>query len=126
MVSVEGCSFLIPPNSVFFISDFKLLKLWMKCTIDLILAYSIRFDLILADPPWFNASVSRGSKYNGMDCYDLLTIPISKALAPGGIFAIWVSNNEKYHKFVQSKLLRKFKMNIMAKIIWIKVTTKAN
>ncbi|KAI8893201.1 MT-A70-domain-containing protein [Globomyces pollinis-pini] len=107
--------FIIPSQCRFLISDFKTIPKWLEDQNEM-------YGLIVMDPPWFNTSAQRGSKYQGLDCYALFQLPIKKILNQDGYLVIWVSNNIKFHRFVLNKLFPAWNLECVGKWTWIKVT----
>jgi MT-A70 len=112
-----GCrKFLIPPNSEFIVSQFDSFKTYLKTL--------PKYDLIVADPPWPNKSVSRSGSYDEMDVYDLFHFELGKKLTNNGMVAMWVTNKEKYHTFITEKLFPAWGLQAVGEWVWIKVTTE--
>ncbi|KAJ3253981.1 Methyltransferase-like protein 4 [Boothiomyces macroporosus] len=101
--------YLVPPNCRFRLCDFSHWNITEK------------YDLIVMDPPWINASVNRSNSYSELDHYELFKIPIKKILSNSGTLIIWVTNNSKYHRFILNKLLPGYGLECTSKLVWIKV-----
>jgi N6-adenosine-specific RNA methylase IME4 len=117
LIQVEQSQFALPQKSTFAISDLKDLPKILKVVNE-------RYDFILMDPPWANASVARSDQYPALDCYDLFKIPLHSVLDKAGYVGVWVSNNAKFHKFVLNRLFPDWKLHISHIIIWLKFTTE--
>jgi N6-adenosine-specific RNA methylase IME4 len=88
-----------------------------------------RFDLIILDPPWHNKAVSRLKRkrdisYNTMK--DMVTEipPAGNWLAPGGLIGIWCTNNLTMINKVKNVLFKRWRVELVAEWIWLKVTCK--
>ncbi|KAI9893349.1 MAG: hypothetical protein M1814_006645 [Vezdaea aestivalis] len=121
-------SFWMPPNSSFVLS--KIGDLPATSLLDLVRRdEDHRFDFILLDPPWPNASVRRSSSYSQCETLyslrgTLLDLPIRKLLSSNGIVAIWLTNSNKVRKSVLEKegLFEKWGVTLFEEWIWVKVT----
>ena len=85
-----------------------------------------RFDLIILDPPWRNKAVSRlktkkHSAYNTMTDIFAELPPVGNWLAPGGIVAIWCTNNLKMITKVKTILFKRWRVELVAEWVWLKV-----
>ncbi|KND00416.1 uncharacterized protein SPPG_04738 [Spizellomyces punctatus DAOM BR117] len=112
---VLGHSFIVPPHSVFLMSDLSQAQLLRSLN---------PFDFILMDPPWPNKSVRRAGKYQEIDIYDLFRLPLKHLIKPGGCLAVWVTNKPKYQRFVRDKLFSACGLAYVAEWYWLKVTLK--
>ena len=87
---------------------------------DLVSANS--FAAVVMDPPW--ESKSRGVRYKTCQLDQLLTLPVGELLAPGGLCALWVTNDPKKQAFVLEKLFPEWGLQPCACWTWIKVTNE--
>ena len=115
-LNFNGRCYLMPSNSSFYISSFNFLPDWLNSLES--------FDLIIADFPWPNASVSRAGQYDSIDIYELFKIPIKTCLSENGFFCLWVTNNPKISKFVKYKLFPDWGLQLVSTWFWIKVTNE--
>jgi 16S rRNA G966 N2-methylase RsmD len=113
----------IPAHSSFILDNFPS----ASSALSMYTLQSGRFDLITLDPPWHNKAVSRlktkkDLAYNTMK--DVLTElpPIGNWLAPGGIVAIWCTNNLKMITKVKTTLFKRWGVELIAEWIWLKVS----
>jgi len=115
-------TFYIPAGSKFILDTFPSASSALK-------TYTLRhgrFDLIILDPPWHNKAVSRLKtkkylKYNTMN--DILTEipPLGNWLVPGGLVAIWVTNNLKMINKVKNILFKRWGVELIAEWVLLKV-----
>jgi N6-adenosine-specific RNA methylase IME4 len=117
VIQVDRSKFALPHDSVFAISDLRDLP-------KILTIVNQRFDFVLMDPPWSNASVARSDTYSALDCYELFKIPIHSILQKDGYLGVWVSNNAKFHRFVLKRLFVDWKLHVSHIIIWLKFTTE--
>ena len=118
IVEIQGIKYLVP-CSEFIISNYHV---WLRHLIDLypkITINSPKYDLILMDPPWKNSSGSK--KYDTLDCYELLKLPLKRMLSDDGYIAVWVTNNTKYQKFLVD-WFKRMKMHYK-ELVWFKLAS---
>lgn len=88
------------------------------------------FDLIVLDPPWPNRSARRRTDgYSTVSSLaDMATlldrVPVPSHLAPGGLVAVWITNNASVLDFVTSRsgLFASWGLELVAEWTWLKVT----
>lgn len=89
------------------------------------------FDLVVLDPPWPNRSARR-KKHNYKiagsldELRDTLSlIPIAAHLAPGGLVAVWVTNNASVVDLMTGPkgMFAEWGLEMVHEWIWLKVTT---
>lgn len=114
-ITIDQSKFILPRNSRFILSDYTILPMFLKQSLQ-------KYDLVTMDPPWFNQSAARGSKYSQLDCFDLLKLPIPQIVTDNGLVCVWVSNNVKYHRFVVKKLFKRWELEVIGQWVWLKVT----
>lgn len=78
------------------------------------------FAAAVVDPPW--QSKSRGLRYQKCQSDELPQLRLGELLAPGGLCALWVTNDPKKQAFVSEKLFPQWGLREVACWIWIKVT----
>ncbi|CAE7246149.1 METTL4 [Symbiodinium sp. CCMP2592] len=78
------------------------------------------FAAAVVDPPW--QSKSRGVRYQKCQSDELPQLRLGELLAPGGLCALWVTNDPKKQAFVSEKLFPEWGLREVACWIWIKVT----
>ncbi|CAE7195363.1 METTL4, partial [Symbiodinium microadriaticum] len=78
------------------------------------------FAAAVVDPPW--QSKSRGVRYQKCQSDELSQLRLGELLAPGGLCALWVTNDPKKQAFVSEKLFPQWGLREVACWIWIKVT----
>jgi N6-adenosine-specific RNA methylase IME4 len=84
------------------------------------------FDLIILDPPWHNMAVShlqtkKHLAYKTMDNIFTELPPVGNWLAPGGIIAIWCTNNMRKITNVKTVIFERWDVELIAEWIWLKV-----
>ena len=114
---ISGESYVIPPCSAFFLGDAAhgLEELGEQCK-----SAGHQYKMIVLDPPW--PSKSRGKHYKSMSVDDLCALPLHCLLAPGGILAMWVTNDRKLVEAAQSTILEAWGLKCVATWYWLKVT----
>ena len=110
-----GERFLIPPHCRYISSTFH--------DIHCLLENGVEYDLIVMDPPWENKSAKRLKTYDYLADSDLLTMPLSSLAADGALIAVWVTNNERLHSFVETQLFPAWNVVKEAEWSWVKVRT---
>lgn len=85
-----------------------------------------RFDLITLDPPWHNKAVShlktkKHLAYNTMKNILTELPPVGNWLVPGGLVAIWCTNNLKMISKVKTTLFKRWGVELIAEWVWLKV-----
>jgi MT-A70 len=84
------------------------------------------FDLIVLDPPWSNKAVSRLKTKKDLAYTTMRNIftelpPVGSWLSPGGIVAIWCTNNVKTIERLKNVLFRQWRVELVAEWVWLKV-----
>ncbi|GBP22665.1 Methyltransferase-like protein 4 [Eumeta japonica] len=88
-----------------------------------------QFDLIVADPPWWNKYIRRLKAANSKLSYammfneDIASIPVPELLMPNGIVAVWCTNAPSNVDAVKNLIFPKWGVKYIATWYWIKVTT---
>jgi len=85
-----------------------------------------RFDVIVLDPPWHNKAVSRLKTKKHLSYKTMQNIltempPAGNWLVPGGIIAMWCTNNLKMIDKVKTILFKRWGVELIAEWIWLKV-----
>ncbi|TPX32291.1 hypothetical protein SmJEL517_g04582 [Synchytrium microbalum] len=102
----------IPPNSTFLMSDLSYVDA---------LVIGHKYNLIVIDFPWPNSSVH--SKYDQLDRYDMFKLPVNDLIFPDGLVVFWMTNTPRHHEFVRNKVIRDWKLTLLAEWYWCKVTS---
>uniref|UniRef100_A0AC35TKW8 MT-A70-domain-containing protein n=1 Tax=Rhabditophanes sp. KR3021 TaxID=114890 RepID=A0AC35TKW8_9BILA len=113
-IVIDNCKYLIPMFSEFVVGD-----------VSDILKISRRFDTIIVDPPWYNKSIKRRKDYqickrNSLN--PLHYLPIPDLLNENGIVFMWITNNARLQEEVASIIQDKFKLKVVGRWKWLKVT----
>jgi len=112
-LALAGESYLVPPSSAFFLGD-AAQGLRSLCGLHM------RYELLVLDPPW--PSKSRGKHYRSMTVADLSALPVGQLLRPGGVLALWVTNDRKLVDAAQTRILEAWGLEAVATWYWLKVT----
>ncbi len=60
-------------------------------------------------------------RYMWISNHQLLELPMTRLLSPGGILAVWVTNKRSIAHFVQTQLFEHWDIEYIAEWYWIKV-----
>ncbi|VDN01954.1 unnamed protein product [Thelazia callipaeda] len=113
-IGYKDQKYILPPMSSFIINDVSASTALIK--------QRKRFDFILLDPPWPNGSVKRKNVYHMCkELTSVLELCVPELLLESGLFATWVTNNEKFLKFVDD-MIEHFGLEKIATWRWLKVT----
>ena len=82
-----------------------------------------KYDLIVLDPPWENASAHRAQAYLTLPHRRLLKLPLPKLLSPNSLVALWVTTRPKLRRVVDSELLPAWGLRLLRVWLWLKVNT---
>lgn len=81
--------------------------------------------IVTMDPPWDSKSVVRSHSYAHVahgDMGALLTaIPVPRLLTPGGVVAIWVTNNAAVQSLVLERILPAWGLMHVHTLVWLKM-----
>lgn len=111
----DAATALMPPGSRAFISDSSQ---FASGVAPLLTSY----DLVVADPPWSNKSVSRSARYRTMPSNEsLLDLPVASLLKPNALVAVWCTNAPEHREFVTSRLLPAWGCQHIATAYWLKL-----
>lgn len=130
-LNITECgTFIIPPRSSFLWADIctvgqhhnvTILNRSMNC-----IRSSIKFDMILMDPPWANRSVRRTRAYltdrQDSDPFESAVDFVRVHLQRHGRVAIWITNKEAVRQRVLTAL-RRLQLHLLEQWIWVKTTT---
>ncbi|CAI5442202.1 unnamed protein product [Caenorhabditis angaria] len=105
--------FLIPPNSIFHIGDITDINSYSKY-------HDIRFDLVIADPPWFNKSVKRKKTYQ-MNEDVLEDLELDQMITDDCLVGFWITNRIGLREELEEHL-KKWNLEIIGEWKWLKVT----
>ena len=80
------------------------------------------FRLLVLDPPWECASVTRSGAYATLTCGQVQALPLRQLChASGALVALWVTNRERIRRFVETSLLPAWGLQLVAEWHWLKV-----
>ncbi|KAK0575489.1 hypothetical protein LWI29_001371 [Acer saccharum] len=80
------------------------------------------FNLIVIDPPWENGSAHQKSMYPTLPNRYFLSLPIKQLThTDGALVALWITNREKLHNFVEKELFPTWGVKYAATFYWLKV-----
>ncbi|KAJ6320753.1 hypothetical protein OIU78_016029 [Salix suchowensis] len=107
--------YILPRESCFYMSDLGQIH-------NLIYGCNAGFNLIVIDPPWENGSARQKLRYPTLPNWYFLSLPIKQLAHPdGALVALWMTNREKLHNFVQKELFPSWGVNHEATYYWLKV-----
>ncbi|XP_073953178.1 N(6)-adenine-specific methyltransferase METTL4-like isoform X2 [Choristoneura fumiferana] len=118
--TIKNETFLIPPNSRFYcgcVSE-QCKKLAGE-----------KFELIVADPPWWNKYIRRLKNANDKLSYsmmyneDIAAIPVKNLLAQNCLIAIWCTNAPSNIAAVKDLIFTQWGVEYVTTWYWMKVTT---
>ncbi|XP_046851303.1 N(6)-adenine-specific methyltransferase METTL4-like isoform X2 [Xenia sp. Carnegie-2017] len=118
VISVDETSYLIPPGSKFMLSDFTY---FCKSFLN---SGTKKFNMIVIDPPWENKSVKRGAKYCSLPHWEIKKIPVPELACDQALVAVWVTNKQKYRKFIIEDVFANWSCNLIGEWHWIKLTNQ--
>ncbi|KAI5636072.1 MT-A70 domain-containing protein [Phthorimaea operculella] len=118
--NIKGDHFLIPQKSRFFCGCVKeqCLKLDSGC----------KFDILIADPPWWNKFIRRLKNANEQLSYkmmyneDIASIPVKDHLAPNCLVAVWCTNSPSNIAAVKDLIFPAWGVTYVTTWYWMKVT----
>ena len=129
---LNGCRYRIPPRASFFLGDCSNGSAFHAFFRSL---NRPKFDFILMDPPWPNASVRRthktaGSTYGIMqtmqETQDLLAgLRLPLLMADDCLVGVWITNKEAVRELVlgENGLFETWGVTLVEEWLWLKVTT---
>ncbi|XP_022144198.1 methyltransferase-like protein 2 isoform X2 [Momordica charantia] len=108
--------YILPRESCFYMSDLRQVHNLIPATA------SCGFSLIVVDPPWENGSAQQKSKYPTLPNRYFLALPIKKlSHRKGALVALWVTNREKFHRFIDVELFPAWGVKHISTYYWLKV-----
>lgn len=117
--TVNNEDFLIPPKSRFLCGCVK-----EQCRkLD-----GSKFDIIIADPPWWNKYIRRLKNANEKLSYsmmyneDIASIPVKNLIAPNCLVIVWCTNSPSNIAAVKEKIFPSWGVDYVATWYWLKVT----
>ncbi|XP_068726855.1 N(6)-adenine-specific methyltransferase METTL4-like isoform X1 [Montipora capricornis] len=119
LLNISGQDFVLPENCSFLLSDASNLSPLVVHA-----EQNGLYDLVVLDPPWYNKSAKRSSKYSFMSLWEIKSLPVPRLLAPGALVGIWVTNKQKYLRFTKSELLPHWSLELVGEWFWVKVTRR--
>jgi N6-adenosine-specific RNA methylase IME4 len=124
-------SFLVPPLSTFLLGDCTKSSDFRSMVRSFSENYQLgrRFDFILLDPPWSNASVQRKGSYKTGNWLKetkelLLSMDLDQYIAPNGLVGVWITNRPAVRNMVigPGGLFESMNVGLAEEWIWIKTT----
>ncbi|KAF2842232.1 MT-A70-domain-containing protein [Patellaria atrata CBS 101060] len=87
-----------------------------------------RFDLILIDPPYPNASAKRSNRYKTYSHLNdikrlLLRMDLDAFIEPNGLIGVWITNKRAIRRMILG-LFEKINVQLVEEWIWVKTTIK--
>ncbi|XP_010943156.1 methyltransferase-like protein 2 isoform X2 [Elaeis guineensis] len=112
----NNSQYILPGRSCFYMSDLRQIR-------NLIPAKSDQgFNLIVIDPPWENGSARQKAAYPTLPNRYFLYLPVKElAHAEGALVALWMTNREKLHMFVEKDLFPAWGVTNVTLCYWLKV-----
>ncbi|KAK2660478.1 hypothetical protein Ddye_007011 [Dipteronia dyeriana] len=108
--------FILPRGGCFYMSELGQIHNLIPAESD------CGFNLIVIDPPWENGSAHQKSMYPTLPNRYFLSLPIKKLThTDGALVALWITNREKLHSFVEKELFPTWGVKYAATFYWLKV-----
>ncbi|KAK7535911.1 MT-A70-domain-containing protein [Phyllosticta citribraziliensis] len=122
--------FQIPPCASFLLSDCRESGHLRSAIRSLSQDYGHprKFDLVVMDPPWPNASVRHKKGYQTYNLRELKTMllkmDIDMVIAPNGVVCVWITNSERVRQGVLGPggLFEHWGVALVEEWIWLKTT----
>ncbi|XP_047996528.1 N(6)-adenine-specific methyltransferase METTL4 isoform X2 [Leguminivora glycinivorella] len=117
--SVKDEQFLIPSNCSFYCGCVK-----EQCD-----KLTGKFDIVVADPPWWNKYIRRLKHANDKLSYsmmyneDIASIPVKNLLSPNCLVAMWCTNAPSNIAAVKDLIFPQWGVEYLTTWYWLKVTT---
>lgn len=109
-------TYILPRESCFFMSDLGQIHNLIPADSD------CGFNLIVIDPPWENGSARQKSVYPTLPNRYFLSLPIEQLThSEGALVALWMTNREKLHDFVEKELFPTWGVKYVTTFYWLKV-----
>ncbi|XP_031566671.1 N(6)-adenine-specific DNA methyltransferase METTL4-like, partial [Actinia tenebrosa] len=108
---------ILPPETTYLISDASSLQPLVDNA-----KSKGSFDVLVIDPPWYNKSAKRTSKYSFMSLWQIKSLPVPLVLSHNALVVVWVTNKPKYIRFTREELLPHWGVELLAEWYWVKVT----
>ncbi|XP_068620456.1 N(6)-adenine-specific methyltransferase METTL4 [Battus philenor] len=118
--TIHGDTFVIPQNSRFLCGDV------IECCKRL---NGNKYDIVIADPPWWNKYIRRLKTANSKSSYsmmyneDIASIPVTNLFADNCLVAVWCTNSPSNIAAVKDLIFPKWKVDYLATWFWLKVNT---
>ncbi|CAK9312634.1 unnamed protein product [Citrullus colocynthis] len=113
--------YILPRESCFYMSDLRQVHNLIPAKA------SSGFSLIVIDPPWENGSAQQKSKYPTLPNRYFLALPVKKlSHSKGALVALWVTNREKFHRFIDLELFPTWGVVHISTYYWLKVKADAS
>lgn len=116
LVTLGPHSFVLPPHCAFLLSHAPYLAPLLHAR------PAAGYALVVADPPWENASARRAHAYDTMAPHELRALPVASLLAAQAYVAVWVTNKEPLVRFAVKSLLPAWGAAHVATALWLKLT----
>ncbi|KAJ8717153.1 hypothetical protein PYW08_005552 [Mythimna loreyi] len=116
---VKESNFLIPPHSRFYCGCVKVQCLKLD---------GFKFDILIADPPWWNKYIRRLKSANDKLSYsmmyneDIAAIPVQNLLSENCLVAVWCTNAPTNVAAVKNIIFPQWGVEYVATWYWLKVT----
>ncbi|KAH7567307.1 hypothetical protein JRO89_XS07G0047800 [Xanthoceras sorbifolium] len=108
--------YILPRGGCFYMSDLGQIHSLIPVESD----YGV--NLIVIDPPWENGSAHQKSMYPTLPNRYFLSLPIRQLThTDGALVALWITNREKLHNFVEKELFPAWGVKYAATFYWLKV-----
>ncbi|XP_063626315.1 N(6)-adenine-specific methyltransferase METTL4 [Cydia splendana] len=120
LCSVKDEQFLIPANCRFYCGCVK-----EQC----VKLNGSKFDIVVADPPWWNKYIRRLKHANDKLSYsmmyneDIASIPVRNLLSPNCLVAMWCTNAPSNIAAVKELIFPRWGVEYLTTWYWLKVTT---
>ncbi|XP_050674521.1 N(6)-adenine-specific methyltransferase METTL4 isoform X2 [Leptidea sinapis] len=117
--TINGEEFLIPQRSRFYCGDVK-----ESCT----KLGGNSFDILIADPPWWNKYIrrlknaNRNLGYSMMYNEEIASIPVRACLSENCLVVVWCTNAQSNINAVKDIIFPKWGVEYLATWFWLKLT----
>ncbi|RVE47752.1 hypothetical protein evm_007641 [Chilo suppressalis] len=115
---IENDYFFIPPKCRFYCNCVKVQCANLYC----------KYDIIIADPPWWNKYIRRLKTANDKLSYsmmyneDIASLPVKELLSKNCLIAVWCTNAPSCIEAVKSQIFPAWGLEYVTTWYWLKVT----